>query len=414
MGKGGGKGGAALISISYNYDALEEFVSSVKLRFKEQEDRIVALEKAQTTLAGKNAVLERTLQQREEEIRVLRGECKQLSLQAVEVEEQNQALREENALAFTKIYKKLESSATSEGLQKEMMSLKEGTDNRMLVLESLMREIGGDKMKTLIGDVNQVQTDIVSLWSENARMILEVETRAHVDQLEHVSTQIGEVSNEVNAIKVFTSEAAQAARKAELDGLKDAVGKVMSETEVNSKLVRACVERTDQAVMAKAETDKSVEALRSDLGTQNRGLGEAQNLVRALLGAQKRFAVELDKLGSNVRTSTTARLDSFDDASNAPARPHSAAGTVAFDRAGSPEPDLRASTSMGFVGSGSGGGGTQYFPPGKVRRPQSALAFQQSQAQQRPTSARQAFFQDSAQHKQQRAASAKLAGAKET
>ena len=33
------------------------------------------------------------------------------------------------------------------GLQSEMLNLKEGTDNRMLVLESLMREIGGDKMK---------------------------------------------------------------------------------------------------------------------------------------------------------------------------------------------------------------------------------------------------------------------------
>jgi chromosome segregation ATPase len=157
MGKGSGKGGAgALISISYNYDALEEFVKSVKSRFTEHEHRIVELEKKQTALAGKNAVLEHTLQQREEEIRVLRGECKQLAQQAVEVEEQNQALREENALAFTKIYKKLESSATSEGLQKEMMSLKEGTDNRMLVLENLMREIGGDKMKNLIGDVSQV------------------------------------------------------------------------------------------------------------------------------------------------------------------------------------------------------------------------------------------------------------------
>ncbi len=44
---------------------------------------------------------------------------------------------------------------------------------------------------------------------------------------------------------------------------------VMSETEVNSKLVRACVERTDQAVLAKAETDRNVEALRSDLGIQS-------------------------------------------------------------------------------------------------------------------------------------------------
>jgi hypothetical protein len=32
-----------------------------------------------------------------------------------ESENQNQALREENTLAFTKIYKKLESSATSDG-----------------------------------------------------------------------------------------------------------------------------------------------------------------------------------------------------------------------------------------------------------------------------------------------------------
>ena len=50
----------------------------------------------------------------------------------------------------------------------------------------------------------------------------------------------------------------------------------MNETEVNSRLVRACVERTDQTVMAKAETDKNVESLRTELGTQNKGLGEAQ------------------------------------------------------------------------------------------------------------------------------------------
>ena len=141
MGKGSA-GSKPLIEIKYNYDALEEFVASVKDRFSEHEARIVALEQQQVVLAGKNSALERTLLQREEEIRVLRGECKQLAQQAVEVEEQNQALREENALAFTKIYKKLESSATSEGLQKEMLSLKEGTDNRMLVLENLMREIG--------------------------------------------------------------------------------------------------------------------------------------------------------------------------------------------------------------------------------------------------------------------------------
>ena len=80
------------------------------------------------------------------------------------------------------------------------------------------------------GDVHQVQTDIVSLWSESARMILEVEARAHVDQLAGINSQLGEVCNDVSAIKVLTSEAAQAARRAELEVIKDAVGKVMSET----------------------------------------------------------------------------------------------------------------------------------------------------------------------------------------
>ena len=47
-----------------------------------------------------------------------------------------------------------------------------------------------------------------------------------------------------------------------------------------------------------------------------------QNLVRALLGAQKRFAVELDNLGSNVRSSN-AKSPNADDPG--PARPHSAA-----------------------------------------------------------------------------------------
>ena len=88
MGKGSA-GSKPLIEIKYNYDALEEFVASVKDRFSEHEARIVALEQQQVVLAGKNSALERTLLQREEEIRVLRGECKQLAQQAVEVEEQN-------------------------------------------------------------------------------------------------------------------------------------------------------------------------------------------------------------------------------------------------------------------------------------------------------------------------------------
>ena len=52
-----------------------------------------------------------------------------------------------------------------------MLSLKEGTDNRMLVLESLMREIGGDKMKGMVQDVANLQNDNVALWKENARMV---------------------------------------------------------------------------------------------------------------------------------------------------------------------------------------------------------------------------------------------------
>lgn len=64
-----------------------------------------------------------------------------------------------------------------------MLSLKEGTDNRMLVLENMMREIGGDKMKALISDVSSLQHDSIALWKENARMILEIEQRAHVDQV---------------------------------------------------------------------------------------------------------------------------------------------------------------------------------------------------------------------------------------
>lgn len=31
-----------------------------------------------------------------------------------------------------------------------MLSLKEGTDNRMLILENMMRDVGGDKMRALI------------------------------------------------------------------------------------------------------------------------------------------------------------------------------------------------------------------------------------------------------------------------
>ena len=123
-------------------DGAEASLAQRQAAVGEREEATAAREAGVPRREEMVAAREGTLLQREEEIRILRGECKQLAQQAVEVEEQNQALREENALAFTKIYKKLESSATSEGLQKEMLSLKEGTDNRMLVLENLMREIG--------------------------------------------------------------------------------------------------------------------------------------------------------------------------------------------------------------------------------------------------------------------------------
>eukprot|EP00960_Hanusia_phi_P034641 751206-Hanusia_phi.AAC.3 len=149
-------------------------------------------------------------QNREDEIRMLRGECKSLAQQAVnqviDMEVQNQGLREENALSFTKMYQKLESTceirrrmrrrkkkkvvvvlvvivllvvvkltrktttttmkmmlcftfleATSDGLQKEFFMLKEESDNRMLILENLMREIGGDKVKGMINDISSLQ-----------------------------------------------------------------------------------------------------------------------------------------------------------------------------------------------------------------------------------------------------------------
>ena len=217
----------------------------------------------------------------------------------------------------------------------------------------------------------------------------QVESRAHVDQLQTLQTSISEVDKELKTVKSFTSDAAVASRKAEIDTLRDAVSKVMGETQVNSKLVRACVERTDQTVMAKADTDKSIDALRGQVSSTGASLGEAQNLVRALLGAQKRFAVELDNLSSTVRSSGAGNRSSKQDLGALPQRPASAQG-VAFDRDGTG--DLRASTSMGFSSSADPGSGGQFFPPGKVRRPHSAMAMQQP-GNQRPSSARNSLFQ---------------------
>ncbi len=60
--------------------------------------------------------MEKAIKDREEEIAVLRSEIRGISGKMAEMDEQNQGLREENALAFTKVYKKFESSATPEGL----------------------------------------------------------------------------------------------------------------------------------------------------------------------------------------------------------------------------------------------------------------------------------------------------------
>uniref|UniRef100_A0A6U5Z9U7 Uncharacterized protein n=2 Tax=Guillardia theta TaxID=55529 RepID=A0A6U5Z9U7_GUITH len=116
------------------------------------------------------------------------------------MEVQNQGLREENALSFTKMYQKLESTSTSDGLQKEFMMLKEESDNRMLILENLMREIGGDKVKGMINDISSLQHDTVALWKENARMVLEMEHRAHHDEVQEIRKQLREVKVRSNLL----------------------------------------------------------------------------------------------------------------------------------------------------------------------------------------------------------------------
>jgi predicted ribosome quality control (RQC) complex YloA/Tae2 family protein len=90
-------------------------VDATGKKFVEQEQRICELEANLAALQTKSTMLEKSLHMREEEIANLRGECKNISMKMIDVEEQNQGLREENALAFTKVYKKLESSSTPEG-----------------------------------------------------------------------------------------------------------------------------------------------------------------------------------------------------------------------------------------------------------------------------------------------------------
>ena len=309
---------------------------------------------------------------------MLRSEVGGLSTRVVDTEEQNKALREENALAFTKVTKKLESSATSEGLQKEMLSLKEGTDNRMLILENMMRDVGGDKMRALIRDVGSLQHDSIALWKENARIILEIEQRAHADQAKELLEMITGQSEEIKAIQVFTNEAAQEARRAEMDKIKALTDKVQLESENASKLVRAAVDRTDRALLAKKETDGFVDKLREELSVQSKGLSEAQNLVRALLGAQKRFAVELDEVVTKTNRKSAFGSSSMNLMSDA-ARFDAEAADIMMGGNGSSsnnnnnnnnvtfsaEDEERAHTNMGFFPSGSQQN-MPSFPPGKI------------------------------------------------
>ena len=268
-----------LITFSLGFEKLQEFVETTQEKFVDYERRISRLENGNEQLQAKNRELMSTLEQRDEDIKVLRNEVKEMSDQVVELGEQNNALREENALAFTKIFKKMESSSTSEGLQKEMISLKEGTDNRMLVLENLMREAGGDKMKQVLADVTKLQQDSSAVWKEIARMLLELENLTHVEQFQELEAFVRRNRTDIDAIQIFTSDAAVKQRKLELDTLQAKLEEALQTTETNGKLVRSCVERTDAALMQKSDSDKALETLRSDLRTQVLGpatLGPAE------------------------------------------------------------------------------------------------------------------------------------------
>uniref|UniRef100_A0A6U5Z8E2 Uncharacterized protein n=2 Tax=Guillardia theta TaxID=55529 RepID=A0A6U5Z8E2_GUITH len=172
------------------------------------------------------------------------------------MEVQNQGLREENALSFTKMYQKLESTSTSDGLQKEFMMLKEESDNRMLILENLMREIGGDKVKGMINDISSLQHDTVALWKENARMVLEMEHRAHHDEVQEIRKQLREVKREVEVVRINSGEEAEQERRKEISDLKDSLCNLLSEAELSSRLVKSSLERADELKMKSADTDR--------------------------------------------------------------------------------------------------------------------------------------------------------------
>uniref|UniRef100_A0A7S4KH80 Uncharacterized protein n=2 Tax=Guillardia theta TaxID=55529 RepID=A0A7S4KH80_GUITH len=297
------------------------------------------------------------------------------------MEVQNQGLREENALSFTKMYQKLESTSTSDGLQKEFMMLKEESDNRMLILENLMREIGGDKVKGMINDISSLQHDTVALWKENARMVLEMEHRAHHDEVQEIRKQLREVKREVEVVRINSGEEAEQERRKEISDLKDSLCNLLSEAELSSRLVKSSLERADELKMKSADTDRVIDNLKLDIGEQAKNLVEAQNLVRALLGAQKRFAVELDDLGTSVRQKPDETMDlAMTGSGKNIMRPHSAqAVTFNLPRSSSPEEEDRPRTSLGFSNGPSNL--ISHFPPGKVRRPNSAML-------NRPTSAR--------------------------
>ena len=257
-----------LITFSLGFEKLQEFVELTQEKFVEYERRITKLENGNDQLNAKNREVMTTLGAREEDIKVLRHEVKEMSEVAADLGEQNNALREENALAFAKIFKKMESTATSEGMQKEMLSLKEGTDNRMLVLENLMRDTGGDKMKQVLADIVGLQHDTSAVWKEIARMLLELENLTHVDKFQQLEAFVRRNRVDIDAIQVYTSAAAVAGRKEEMDSIRHRVEDVVAQTDTNGRLVRSCVERTDASLLQKSDSDKALDALRVDLRTQ--------------------------------------------------------------------------------------------------------------------------------------------------
>jgi hypothetical protein len=113
---------------------------------------------------------------------------------------------------------------------------------------------------------------------------------------------------------------------------------------------------------------------------QGNWLNDTRTLVRSLLGAQQRFAVELDDVGTAVRT-TPAPSEQYLQAESLGLLNSghvSLSSSVGASRPLStlePHGGARSSTP-----SGHSGGTLGHFPPGRLRRPQSAMAGMLKQA----------------------------------